>query len=118
MTRRLVALASVALMFLALTVPAASAVPPDKITDQWVEDWYVGECDGFSMLTEDNIEATIKFFYDKDGSVDRVHFRFTIQGIVYNSTDRSKALSSSAHYVALTDADFEVWTSSGLFYRV
>lgn len=118
MTRRLVALASAALMFLALTVPAASAVPPDMFTDQRVEDWYVGQCDGFSMLTKDNMEAKVKVFYDKDGSVDRVHFHFTIEGIVYNSEDPSKRLNSSAHYVSLTDADFETWTSSGLFYRV
>jgi hypothetical protein len=118
MTRRLVALASVAIMFLGVTAPAASAVPPNIFTDQWVDDWYIGECDGFSMLTEDNVEATIKSFYDKDGSVNRVHFHFTIDGIVYNSADPSKTLTSSAHYVALTDEDFEVWTSSGLFYRV
>lgn len=64
------------------------------------------------------MEATIKFFYSNDGSVDRVHFHFTIDGVVYNSEDPSKTLTSSAHYVALTDESFEVWTSSGLFYRV
>jgi hypothetical protein len=118
MTRESIALLSAALLIIGIMAPAASAVPPDISTDEWVEDWYIGECDGFSMLTEDNMEATIKFFYNKDGSVDRLRFHFTIDGIVYNSEDPSKTLNSSAHYSALTDETFEVWTSSGLFYRV
>ena len=70
------------------------------------------------MLTEDDMEATIKYFYNKDGSVDRLRFHFTIDGIVYDSEDPSKTLNSSAHYSALTDETFEAWTSSGLFCRV
>lgn len=118
MTRRIVALASATLMFLALTVPAASAVPPDIFTDEWVDNWHIGECDGFSILAEDNMEAKIKFFYNTDGSVDRVHFHFTAEGTVYNSVDPSKALTSVVHENAVTDENFEVWAQSGLFYRV
>ena len=118
MTRKLIALASATLMFVALTTPAASAVPPDIFTDEWVDDWYIGECDGFSILTEDNVEAKIKFFYNKDGSVDRVHFHFASEGFVYNSEEPWKTLSSSWHENAITNEDFDVWVQSGLYYRV
>lgn len=118
MTRRLIALASAALMFLGLAVPAATAAKPYIETDQWVDYWYIGECDGFSMLTEDNVEAKIKTFYNKDGSVNRIHFHFSAEGIVYNSEDPSKSLTSVFHENAVTDENFEVWTQSGLFYRV
>lgn len=118
MTRRTIALLAAALLMVGIMAPGASAVPPDIVTEEWVDYWYIGECDGFSMLTEDNMDVKIKFFYDKDGSVDRVHFHFAIDGIVYNSTDPSKMLNTSAHYTALTDEDFGVWTTSGLFYRV
>ncbi|MCL1587619.1 MAG: hypothetical protein M3092_04305 [Actinomycetia bacterium] len=118
MTRRTIALLAAALLMVGIMAPAASAVPPDIITEEWVDYWYIGECDGFSMLTEDNMDVKIKFFYDKDGSVDRVHFHFAIDGIVYNSEDPSKTLTSSAHYTALTDENFEVWVQSGMYYRV
>lgn len=118
MTRRTIALLTAALLIICIMAPAASAVPPDIFTDEWVDNWYIGECDGFSMLTEDNMEARIKFFYNKDGSVDRIHFHFAGDGIVYNSEEPWKTLSSSFHYTGLTDENFEIWTSSGLFYRV
>lgn len=64
------------------------------------------------------MEAKIKFCYNRDGSVDRVHWHLMIEGIVYNSAEPWKSLTSVAHYNAVTDENFEVWTQSGLFYRV
>jgi hypothetical protein len=118
MTRKFIVLLTAALLMIGIMAPAASAVPPDIYKDQWVDPWYIGECDGFSMLTEDNVEATIKFFYDKDGSVDRIHFHFASEGIVYNSAEPWKTLTSIWHENAITDENFEVWYQSGLYYRV
>lgn len=98
--------------------PAASATPPDIFTDEWVDNWDLGECDGFSMRAEDHVKATIEFFYNKEGSVDRVHFHFMSDGIVYNSEEPSKTLPSSWNENAVTDADFEVWHQSGLYFKV
>jgi len=118
MARKLVILISVALLCLGLTAAAASAVPPDMETAEWVDNWYIGECDGFSILTEDTVEANIKTFYNKDGSVNRIHFHFTSNGFVYNSEEPSKTLGSVFHENAVTDENFEIWTQSGLYYRV
>ena len=118
MTRRSIALLTAALLMIGIMAPAASAVPPDIFTDEWVDEYYIGECDGFSMHAEDNVEATIKFFYNKDGSVDRVHFHFMSDGIVYNSEEPWKTLPSSWNENAITDENFEVWFQSGLYFKV
>ncbi len=84
MTRKLVALASVALMFLALTAPAASAGAPAVFVDEvfdWSDElnpWLTDAC-GFEVYDSGHETLVIKGFFDGEGNLIReeVHFRGT-----------------------------------------
>lgn len=84
MARRLIALASVAALFVVLTVPAASAGAPEVFADE-VFDWtdqlnksLTKEC-GFEVFDSGYETLVVKGFFDRDGNLlkEEVHFKGT-----------------------------------------
>lgn len=118
MARRIVALASAALLMILVAAPAASAVPPEKFNYEFDEVFLLGSCDGFDIYQDDHAKVAETWHYNRDGSVDRIHFHMDFEGVVYNEQDPSKTLPGSGHVNADTDESFEVWTQRGLYYKV
>jgi hypothetical protein len=118
MARRIVPLASAALLIVLVAAPAASATRPDKYNYEFDEEWYLGSCEGFDIIQADHARVAETWHYNRDGTVNRIHFHMDFEGMVYNSTDPTKWLPGAGHVNADTDESFEVWTEPGLSYKV
>ena len=104
-----------------LPVGVAMADPPDTTTDEFVlEDEWIGECDGFTILAAGDHKITERLYYDQDGELTKMQYHYSISnGIVYNSEDPSRYLPEGPdHFRYVIDPDSGNLTQSGLALHV
>ena len=118
MKRRIMLLMTVAAMMAAMMASSAAATEPVVEEDHRADTVPIWDCGDFQILDKFVLDGTLRYFYDKEGKLEKIVKVYRSTDTFINSVSGKEIPTTTVHNSVMYDPETDLYAVNGVTFRV